>query len=100
MEIVKTFQNHEIQLFKIDGEYWFIFNQIAEVLGYSDPKKSASKIYTRNKAEFEGITKGRQIGGPSGTQTTRIGNTKFLKFKIYMHSTQPVSSYLILFVLY
>ncbi|MFW9992013.1 MAG: BRO family protein [Candidatus Odinarchaeota archaeon] len=49
MSIVKKFGTHDISFHKDSEEIWINGENIAEALGYEEPEKAESRVYSRNK---------------------------------------------------
>ena len=62
------FEGHDVRAIAIDGEPWFVGKDVAESLGYGNPRSAVSK---RVEKEDRGVSK---METPSGIQNTTIIN--------------------------
>lgn len=63
-----NFEGHDVRAIAIDGEPWFVGKDVAEALGYGNPRSAVSK---RVEKEDRGVSK---METPSGIQNTTIIN--------------------------
>jgi prophage antirepressor-like protein len=68
-----SFQNHPLDLIEIDGENWVRGQQIADALGYKNPRQAIDDLYTRNESEFtEHMTRVVDLPTAGGVQQVRV----------------------------
>lgn len=71
MDGIKVFENVEfgaVRTMNINGEPWFVGKDVAEILGYNEPRSAVSK---KVDAEDKGVAK---MDTPSGKQEMTIIN--------------------------
>lgn len=81
----KTFSNNEfgeIRVLEINNEPWFVGKDVAELLGYSEPRSAVAK---KVDAEDKGVSK---MATPSGTQEMTIINESGL-YSLILSSKLP-----------
>jgi prophage antirepressor-like protein len=68
-----TFENHDFKVVDWHGETWLRGQQIADALGYKNPKQAIDDLFSRNAAEFtEDMTTVIDLPTRGGLQPTRI----------------------------
>lgn len=85
MNELQTFKNEEfgaVRTVQIDNEVWFVGKDVAEILGYSNPRKA---ILDHVDAEDKGVTKCDTLGG---TQELTVINESGL-YSLVLSSKLP-----------
>lgn len=85
MNEIKVFENVEfgtVRTMNINGEPWFVGKDVAEILGYNEPRSAVSK---KVDAEDKGVAK---MDTPSGMQEMTIINESGL-YSLIMSSKLP-----------
>ena len=72
ISFIEKFGNNEITFIEIDKEFYLQMSDVANALGYKEPRKAASKLFLRNKDELEEYSKSRQIDDSGQLRETRF----------------------------
>ena len=73
----ERFEDTAVDIVTFGGEKWLRGPQIAEALGFQNPSKAISDIYTRNKSEFDDSTNIMiEMPTGSGRQIVRLYNAR------------------------
>jgi prophage antirepressor-like protein len=73
----ETFEGVELEVVSFGGERWLRGPQIAGALGFKNPSKAVSDIYSRNRSEFDdSTTLVIEMPTNSGRQLVRLYNAR------------------------
>ena len=94
------FEGSKVRILNEDGsvwdghsEPWFIPTDIAEAIGYSDPRVAVSKVISRNPERFMGLQGVTKLVTPGGVQDITVVNESGLYMFLMVSRTDKAISF-------